>query len=243
MIEKVMSINTLQTLKLYLKVIDFSDISNIKGKNTSLKKLYIEWHNEKDCLLKNIHIKFPNLSYIDLMGEGFRLPDDPIILRIKEDFNCKINDINYGFINENTEIYCQTFENLEKLKIGLVFEFIIEFPIFTDDCNTIFKSLTHFSLVNLIFLPSSIINNLFDNLDKMPNLIYFDIFCVSSEINEDSYIKIIKNIVQHKKLDYIKIKILTEEFIDEFDSFEEDKNSYITIFNPRIGIYIKKINY
>ena len=63
MIEKVMSINTLQTLKLYLKVIDFSDISNIKGKNTSLKNLYIEWYNEKDCLLKNIHIKFPNLSY------------------------------------------------------------------------------------------------------------------------------------------------------------------------------------
>ena len=239
MIEKVMSINTLKTLALNLEVIDFNEILNLEGKNTSLENLCVEWHNEKDCLLKNIHIKFPNLSNIFLKGEG-GLNDEPFMLNIKEDFNSKIDQIFFRFINENTEIYCQSFENLKTLVIASDSKLVIAFPIFLSNDKIIFKSLTYFSLFYAYDLPLFILNNLFDNLDKMPNLCYFDINIISSDINEESYIKIIKNIVQHEKINYIKIKILMGAFIDEFDSFEEDNNSYIAIYNPKIGIYVKR---
>ena len=241
MIEKIMLINTLKRLSFHLKVIDFNELLKIKLKNTSLEKLLIVWNTKKDCLLKSIHIIFPNLSKIILIGKGIGFISLNK-LEIKEELNSKINEIDFGFINENTEMFCQSFENLKRLNIASDSYLIIDFPIFKKTCNIIFNSLAHFKL-SLYYqdYPLEFLNNLFDNLEKIPNLIYFDIWLISSEVDENFYIKIIKKIVQQKKLNYIRIEILNNKYNEnKFDSLKGDNNSYITSYNPRIGIYIKK---
>ena len=241
MIEKIMLINTLKRLSFHLKVIDFNELLKIKLKNTSLEKLLIVWNTKKDCLLKSIHIIFPNLSKIILIGKGIGFISLNK-LEIKEELNSKINEIDFGFINENTEMFCQSFENLKRLNIASDSYLIIDFPIFKKTCNIIFNSLAHFKF-SLYYqdYPLEFLNYLFDNLEKIPNLIYFDIWLISSEVDENFYIKIIKKIVQQKKLNYIRIEILNNKYNEnKFDSLKGDNNSYITSYNPRIGIYIKK---
>ena len=77
--------------------------------------------------IKELLNKFPNLTelsfFFDLNGTdkikgGFSIwHGSEINLKIKENTSCKINKISLFLNYGNIEVYCQNFENLEKLEI------------------------------------------------------------------------------------------------------------------------------
>lgn len=86
-------------------------------------------------------------------------------------------------------------------------------PIFNDKCNTIFKSLKKFNLI--IFATNyndkkieidSKINNLCNNIDKMPNLKEFTFRGFNYMFDEISYKNLIKKILSLKLITNIKLE-------------------------------------
>lgn len=82
------------------------------------------------------------------------------------------------------------------------------FPIFNMKCNILFKSLTIFKFTGFEFIRKNIINNIYNNIDNMPNLINFKFECnINEDINEDFYNKFIIKILSLKFIKKIKISI------------------------------------
>ena len=118
------------------------------------------------------------------------------------------------------------------------------FPIFNDKCNKIFKSLKIFQIYNPeLKLDSIILENIYNNLDKMPILRIFEIKCDSNYINKELYIKFIIKLLK-MKLKRIKINLNLNKFeIDREDySIDELKEIYPDIKYNLNNIIIEKYN-
>ena len=108
------------------------------------------------------------------------------------------------------KFFIQSYENLESISLDFFYlDFKTNFPIFNNECNTIFKSLKSLRLC-LHFKDDpnnkldSNINNLCENIDKMPNLREF-IFSGIRIFNENSYKNFIKKILSLKLINRVKI--------------------------------------
>ena len=86
-------------------------------------------------------------------------------------------------------------------------------PIFNDKCNVIFKSLKIFDFqtyTNYNNIDFKIIENLYNNLNNMPNLEALFITAVQEKMNEDFYKKFIVKILSLSKLKQIYFSIQTD---------------------------------
>lgn len=201
MIEKLISISTLKEINIELKEIDDFVISEFLGKNVSVTNIDIKWLNEKkDCIIDNLLKKFINVKTINIVTSYKRCQS---YLEIRENPDCKI--VNFSLKiggKKNIILYCQSFEDLESVDFyvnGEVVNLIDSFPLFKEDSEVRFKSLTYFKYTNycnetsLLFL-----QNLYNNLDNMPILRNFEFHCVTKDINLEIYKIILRKILMMK---------------------------------------------
>ena len=179
-IEKIISMKSLKEVILSIKLLDDNDISKIPGENSSVEKLDIYWDKTiPDCMIINLQKKFPNVNNFSLTNSPKNLYDTN--LQIEENKNCKINKLALYGGHSNIKLYCLSFENLVEFDLHM---FIDKFdgikgslPFMSKNCILTFKSLKSFKLKvhNLDF---ELLNNICDNLEKMPNLKTLKLECI-----------------------------------------------------------------
>ena len=191
-IKQIISFQNLKFLDIKIKKIDYNEIKKVKLKNYSLIKFNIDWYcDNNDCKIDIIQEKFPNLTNFAI---NFASKEkEPIIIEIKENKDYKVDKFKlFGKINKKLSFICTNFENLKEIQIHSEnkLRYIKEFlPIFQDKSNVLFKSLNTFSFsytenyVDLLFL-----NSVYNNIDNMPNVKYFELICFSQDISE-SFLK------------------------------------------------------
>ena len=120
-IKKIISMKCLKEVKLFLKKLDYNDISNINDLNTSINKIKIEWINHPNYILYNLLEKFPNLSDLELrISYNENGLND---IEITENIKSKINKLTIYCKNATIKLFCQPFQNLEKIDITIYGEF------------------------------------------------------------------------------------------------------------------------
>ena len=208
MLEKLISTSTLKEISIELKEIDDYVISEFQGKNVSVTNIDIKWLNEKkDCIIDNLQKKFLNLNTINIITSYKRCQST---LDIRENPECKV--VNFSLKiggKKNIILYCQSFENLVSVDfyVNGDVNIIDSFPLFKEDSEVIFKSLTYFKYTNysnqtsLLFL-----QNLYNNFDNMPILKNFEFHGVTQDITLEIY-KIILRKILLMKLDSINFSI------------------------------------
>ena len=212
-IEKSCSLKLLKTIYFEYKI-NNEIISKIECKNNSITEIHTSISNEKKknhIPLQNI---FPNLS--DLYIYPYRSLSEPEekepIYEIIENPDCEIKNINMQNYESSFKFYCH-YEKLESINFNITnrkMNFSKFFPIFSDICNTIFKSLKFFKLVtfkNIINL-----NNMLNNIDNMPNLIEFSLYYSTSvNINAELLKRFIRKILTMKFIKRININITKDD--------------------------------
>ena len=219
-IKKIISIKSLKNVRLILKKINSDDISKIQGENNSITKLEINFtKNENDCNILNFQNKLINLSELKIVLPFVNIRASTN-LKIEENLNCKVNTIEIDGDNKNIILYCGPYENLVKVDISIncdIVNYKTIFPIFDNNCKTIFKYLNYFKLIHNDYgynVSLDILNNLYNNIDKMPKLKHFEMYCFSEDIDKSFYNKLKKKIMS-LNLEFIKIEIVKDLFRGE----------------------------
>ena len=254
-IEKIINLKKLKIISFGLFQINDNDISKIEGENISIISLKLYWgKNKEKCILSNLQSKFPNLTEIEIINKN--LNDNSLdifkktMINIKENQNCKIYKIHLDIKNSNDLIQfnCGPFEKLVVIKFIFhpdIYNLENTFPLFSKNCEIIFKSLKIFyfqfkyvSIFENHFL--NILENIYNNLDKMPNLKEFLLDC-TCKVSEEFYIKFLKKILS-MNLNYIYFNIKNNENNNNDGySVTEIKNIYKSFdFYQYKSIFIKK---
>ena len=198
MIKKFIDIISLKEIKFSLYYIKSNTLKSIKGENTSVKKLIIDFHicpisDDNNDLLNNVQKKFPNITELEIY-------DYSSVQKINLAPNCKIEKLKYsrciyqGF--EEFSIY--SFENLKELELRNIYEIQEQYN--SNDFYSNFKSLVKFHLNNSninIKTDKEFIKNIIENINKIPNLKFFILKCFS-DIKEAEYIQLIKKVLELK---------------------------------------------
>ena len=179
-------------LSKYLKRIDLildkinndEKIYENQYENTSVEEMHLEYNKEECYKMYNFQNLFINLTDLFIKTEYFKESLDPKF-QIIENCKSKVKNlhVNIQSYSNGYEIYCQSFEKLESIEFSLSILKEIDlknlFPIFSDCCNVMFKCLKSCKFV-LLFTEVSfeILNNIFNNLDNIPNLIEFSLNCI-----------------------------------------------------------------
>ena len=208
-IEKILSINTLKEIDIEFGYPpSYDDLLKIAGQNNSITKIKLSCFNREE-LLNILLKKLPNLLEIELIIYSFD-QKDRTSLEIKENNNYKINKISLDLKgNVDFICFCNNYENIKSINIKTKDEIINKnqiFPIFNNNCNIIFKNLIFFKFVyyGKDGINLNILNNLCNNINKTPNLKYFELECFV-DIDEKYYIIFIEKFLS-LKLDKLIIK-------------------------------------
>ena len=234
---------------LTLNIEGFFDISDFKNTQKiqipQVEKLNIIWEDfHYNCILNNLQKIFPNLEEIKIKAKYNNSQSCSGIIRqitnlkINEEPDCKINKFAISGTNKIIQFYCQSFENLIDISIdtlGIAYNSKECFPIFNNDCNVIFKSLTNFNWKydNRFFSAkehSDIFNNVCKNFDKMPNLKKMNIDFTYLGFFDGNYELFIKKVLY--KLEQARISIGGKNFLSRCYSDEE-----LMKINPNLDIY------
>ena len=239
-IEKICKLKKLKEISFDIYSASIEDISNINYSNSSLEKMYIGIKKElKNANFYNLISKFSNLLELKIdfqAGEEYF----EVNLKIKEKNNYKINKLNIsGCGVSNIELYCGPYSNLVELELnenGNITNIKDTFPLFRENCQIIFDKLINFHFINMELatepFPFEVIKNLYNNLDKIPNLKNVTIKCYSSEMNKEFYENFIRKLLE-MKLDSITLDIHQMDQEDDAlggsYSFEKLKEIYPSI--------------
>ena len=232
-LKKIISLNTLQEISITdeTKFEDY-ELFETNEKNYSVNKLEIIFRMAKaDFDFNKFLNNFPNLSDFNIQTHykrpqyscGFKpniiKKDEKII--IGENINSNINKIN---ISLNTEGYtlkfnCKSYEKLEYISLSvdtLIFDY---FPFFQQNNDKTFNSLKVFNCdINYDFkVALNFLENLFNNIDKMPNLRDFKLCC-----KKDFFFGMNKFQLYIKKL--LTLKSIKNIYISlKYYSYDDDK--------------------
>ena len=232
MLSKIINNKTLQEVYVQLCKINTDKILEIEGVNTSVKNLGIDFRKSHYDYVKILRNKFPNVSQL-----------------IVSDFVYNFNDNKFLILNYNNKIYNDPLENLLYINFELdIIEKINKntFPIFNDKCNVIFESLKVFRLKGTISF--NILENIYNNLDNMPQLKKLILKIKIKYINKNFLKKFIEK-VEDLKLAYAFLEFNRHE-IDitnkkNLDLDEEIKNilKLKDLFFPPIILILKNLLY
>ena len=249
--EKIMSMNTLKFIGIVKCFMDINIFSQIHSKNYSIKDINITWFDNDDCILYNIQDKFPNLTniklYITDYSQGYN-QNCARSLEIKENPECKINKFSLDTpFNSHIKFYIQSFETLVSVSFNFCMRFSMEkdyFPIFNDKCKVIFKSLKYFQFIQDSYtLDFSVLKNLYQNMDYMPNLKYFELKCYQKDINEEFINNFIKKILSID-LDIVKLALTKDRFLLRelrYNKYKEYSINELKEIYPNVNINKYKI--
>ena len=193
-IKKIISMNSLKKVNFYLNIIKENTLNN-NEMNTSITEMKLHLQKHKIDFILNLQNKFPNLSKLALLYDpDFYLNDNEKELEIKEDEKYYINNIKLIAGISDVILYCGRYENLIKINIecyNKIKNIRNILPVFGDKCDVIFNNLTYF---RFIYHPkeginSDILDNLYNNIDKLPKLKFFEFICTTLDGSEDFYKK------------------------------------------------------
>ncbi len=243
MIEKIIKLKELKEINFCIYSINFGSLSDIK--NTSLQNMTFNLKGDfKSINCIGLLNKFENLIELNLILEneyGDELLD--MNLKIKENKKCKINNLSIsGFGNQNVELICGPYSELIKFTLdhnGTITNLEDTFPLFKNKCEVVFEKLNSFCVVDNE-IPIKNLNNLYNNLHKVPNLKEFKlVFCAKGiKIKKEFYEKFVKKLLE-MKLDSIQFEIYEREIDIEFTKYtlEELKEIYpSTLSNKNYSI-------
>ena len=138
-------------------------------------------------------------------------------IEITENIKSKINKLTIYCKNATIKLFCQPFQNLEKINITIYGEFHNikdRFPFLKNNCNIIFSSLIDFYFNYDKNIDLDILYNLCNNLDKMKNLKYFYLFCMCETVDKNYYNNLNEKL-SSLNLDGINIQIKNGVIIGE----------------------------
>ena len=218
-IEKIFKLKHLKDIKFCINYsIDLGEILEENETNKSLKNMHIMFKEIMEgSNISEFIKKFENLSELKIdinIGEEESIME----LNINEDEKCKIDKLSInGFGFEKFEIICGPYSNLieielhENLEISNLEE---SFPLFQKNCDIKFNKLTKFIYSNWELAqfetPLEVVENVYNNLTKTPNLKNFEFVCICNGISKEFYEKFIKRLLE-MKLDYIKFNITKKD--------------------------------
>ena len=218
-IEKIFKLKHLKDIKFCINYsIDLGEILVENETNKSLKNMHIMFKEIMEgSNISEFIKKFENLSELKIdinIGEEESIME----LNINEDEKCKIDKLSIiGFGFEKFEIICGLYSNLieiefhENLEISNLEE---SFPLFQKNCDIKFNKLTKFIYSNWELAqfetPLEVVENVYNNLTKTPNLKNFEFVCICNGISKEFYEKFIKRLLE-MKLDYINFNITKKD--------------------------------
>ena len=218
-IEKIFKLKHLKDIKFCINYsIDLGEILEENETNKSLKNMHIMFKEIMEgSNISEFIKKFENLSELKIdinIGEEESIME----LNINEDEKCKIDKLSInGFGFEKFEIICGPYSNLieielhENLEISNLEE---SFPLFQKNCDIKFNKLTKFIYSNWELAqfetPLEVVENVYNNLTKTPNLKNFEFVCICNGISKELYEKFIKRLLE-MKLDYINFNITKKD--------------------------------
>ena len=218
-IEKIFKLKHLKDIKFCINYsIDLREILEENETNKSLKNMHIMFKEIMEgSNISEFIKKFENLSELKIdinIGEEESIME----LNINEDEKCKIDKLSInGFGFEKFEIICGLYSNLieielnENLEISNLEE---SFPLFQKNCDIKFNKLTKFIYSNWELAqfetPLEVVENVYNNLTKTPNLKNFEFVCICNGISKELYEKFIKRLLE-MKLDYINFNIIKKD--------------------------------
>ena len=218
-IEKIFKLKHLKDIKFCINYsIDLGEILEENETNKSLKNMHIMFKEIMEgSNISEFIKKFENLSELKIhinIGEEESIME----LNINEDEKCKIDKLSInGFGFEKFEIICGLYSNLieielnENLEISNLEE---SFPLFQKKCDIKFNNLTKFIYSNWELAqfetPLEVVENVYNNLTKTPNLKNFEFVCICNGISKELYEKFIKRLLE-MKLDYINFNIIKKD--------------------------------
>ena len=223
-LQKICAFKTIKNINLELKNIKEINMEGISScqtvTNMSIKlKLLTNIGMNINLFFNNIYKIFPNLLKIKI--DFFNRYDsyNRILneIKIEENVNSKINEIFlYLYFNkysvECINIYCQSFETVKTLYIQSednLKNLDNTFPIFNNKCNINLVSLNYLHIeIQRKEIDVKILENIYNNIDKMPNLKYLYLYFIISDINitKQFYDKLIQKILD-LELKYLYVNI------------------------------------
>ena len=237
MIEKIIKLEELKEVNFCIYSTNIASLSDIKNKNISLQNMTLSFKGEFEIVnLSGLINKFENLSELNLdlnIGSGDEFLD--MNLKVKENKNCKINNLSIsGFGIQNVELICGSYSDLIKIKLennGGIANLEDTFPLFKNNCQVVFNKLNSFCFNNAEIpsegVPMKNLNNLCNNLDKIPNLKEFKLVCCSKGIKKEFYENFVKKLLE-MNLDSIEFEIYEGEINMDLPQYtlEELKEIY-----------------
>ena len=208
---KICSIKTIKKIDFpFLGNFNYQDITNIKDENPSVEKMIVTWSgNDNLCNLDILYKLFPNLTNLIFVNSYNCNAEKPQI-QIIENSKSRIANIELFITLYNIKIYCNSFEKLESIKFNIrseITDLQNSFPIFKDKCKIIFQSLKSFHFIfEDYYIDLDIINNIYKNINNMPNLEEFILLC-NCDVKNEFYIEFIKKIISLKYIKIINIKL------------------------------------
>ena len=253
LLEKLCSKNSLKKIDLSLgMLLEKNEILNL-GKMESPKELILKAQNNFDlCNFQSIFINLTNITINGIFPIYNNDNNVKVNLEIIENPNSKINNLKIIMQEKmNIQVFIKSYEDLESISL-VIYEINLNtnFPIFSGECLTIFKSLKSFKLfICYPFIQKEkessnneskinlIINNMIMNINKMPNITEFVFKGKIS--NEILYKNLINKLLLLKSI--IKINLDINDSTDypiypqSFNSFQDE--------NPNEHHYYEELDF
>ena len=253
MLEKLNSIKLLKTINLKFMEINDINFPKIKTENLTVTTMHLLLKIVKNeiPLLLDLLYKFPNLLdfYIEINNLG-NTKTSKGMLEFIEKPECKIKNIHITLDKkQDLKLYIESYQKLESFSLIFLenqsyinYNMNIKsmFPIFNDKCDVYFKSLKIFNIRIPYNIDFEGLNNLYNNIHNMPNLIEFSFYCETYNIDKDFYVKFMGKILSMKFIK--KINIYINKNNDNY-TINELKQIFLDIkFNKFFVININKLN-
>ena len=260
-LKKIISLNTLQEIFITdeTKFEDY-ELFETNEKNYSVNKLEIIFRMAKaDFDFSKFLNNFPNLSDFNIQTNyerpkyscGFKpniiKKDEKII--IGENINSNINKINISLDTEGytLKFNCKSYEKLEYISLSVDTLIFDDFPFFQQNNDKTFNSLKVFNCdLDYDFkIALNFVENLFNNIDKMPNLRDFKLCCIKDfYFDMNKFQLYIKKLLTLKSIKNIYISLKCYSYDDEIPFSRDELNKLWPDINFNrfkiIHIYIDK---
>ena len=224
-IQKCSTLKNIQKLKLCYYIDDPLIFENEKIEEIlySLTELTISMppcQMTNNLKIEDLHIKFQKILTLNLYSNDYYFDNklkNGAIIKFINSLDSQIKEINIegDFGDINIKINCN-FKKLEKIYINTCDCKKLLFPIFCQSCD-IFESLTDFTF-KYNYLNFETLVNIYNNIEKMPNLKNFTLSCNNNCFHEYLYEKFIGEL---SKLKLNNIYIDIRKNVDIRDSDDE----------------------
>ena len=230
--------------KLEIEVSGYEENLNIEEKKNSIQEIAIKlkylYAKLNLCKLQNT---FCNLMQMTLDVKHYFGITRDLKVEFIENKKCKINNINIIANDSSFKLFIQSYESLEHISLNILDMSSTNFPFLNNNCNTVFESLKSIKLITVLKSVEDsekikkIINNILNNIDKVPNLREFELKIHSwidtikapNMIDELSYKKLIKKI--------LSLKLIKTVHLNYDESGEAYTRQELTEIFPEINYY------